>query len=171
MRSAIKRAESNTDFFRRGATPFFFGNSCETLIFGDVITDFEVGARPLLTVDNRLSRALLVPLSVRRDTPHLVESVRLLRHLQSDSVQRKIASLSYLPLSENNHDSPAIQMGFFPGGRRACVLPVAGGLLCGNQHHQRRALERCLVQEAGGGGPQGLPAVLPRLSGSENGQQ
>lgn len=104
-----RQADIHMKRFTAGETPFFFVNTSTVLQLRSFFPHLNFRIYPILSLDDTLPR-LTVPLSIRRTTRHPVECVRFLRHLQSESVQRRLAELGFIPLAQEHYHYLPVQM-------------------------------------------------------------
>ncbi len=87
--------------FRMGNTPFFFGMLSDFMTLKNVDCPFRSGGALMYSVDDTVTRIPVV-LAVDAQSPHPVDSLRLIRHLQNPEFQKDIAEMGMLPLEEKN---------------------------------------------------------------------
>lgn len=97
-----KQAKANYSDFVSGQSPFFFGMNPDYVSLLASAPDFKYGASMMYSVDDTFCRILMV-LSVRADTPHPVENLRLVRHFQNPQIQQRLAEIGAIPLDESDY--------------------------------------------------------------------
>ncbi len=85
--------------FLSGNSPFFFGMLADFMTMRDMGCPFRSGGSLMYSVDDTVTRIPVV-LAVDSQSPHPVDSLRLIRHLQNPEFQKDIAEMGMFPLEE-----------------------------------------------------------------------
>ncbi len=96
-----KKAIENFRLFLEGESPFFFGMLSDFMTMKAMDCPFRNGGSLMFSVDDTVTRIPVV-LAVDARSPHPVDSLRLVRHLQNPEFQKDIAALGMIPLEEKN---------------------------------------------------------------------
>ncbi len=95
--SPPKQANANIHAFLAGKTPFFLGFSSDIIQFRQLYSEWQPEIYPYFSVDDSCS-TVAVPLVVSRESRQVIESIRFLQFLQSESPQRHLAEQGMIPL-------------------------------------------------------------------------
>ena len=87
--------------FVRGESAFVFAMAPGFLALCSQPCSFRYGAALMYSIDDTLTRIPVV-LALDAQSPHPVESLRLIRHCQSPEYQRDLAEMGFLPLEAKN---------------------------------------------------------------------
>jgi len=96
-----KSAVENFRGFLAGNTPFFFGMLSDYMTMKMFGCPFRNGGSLMYSVDDTVTRIPVV-LAVNAQSPHPVDSLRVVRHLQNPEFQKDITEMGMLPLEEKN---------------------------------------------------------------------
>lgn len=96
-----KKAVENFKMFLEGKSPFFFGMLSDFMTMKAMDCPFRNGGSLMFSVDDTFTR-LPVVLAVDARSPHPVDSLRLVRHLQSPEYQKDLAEMGMIPLEEKD---------------------------------------------------------------------
>ena len=96
-----KRAVENFNAFVRGESVFVFALSADLAALRSQPCSFRYGGALMYAIDDTLTRIPVV-LAVDAQSPHPVESLRLIRHCQSPEYQRDFAEMGFFPLEAKN---------------------------------------------------------------------
>ncbi len=95
-----KQYVKNWNLFMTGQMPFFMGTQQDIQTCRRDNPDFELGLYPMFAIDDTVGK-IAIPLVVSAASEHPVESIRLVRHLQSTGIQRKLAESGLIPARDS----------------------------------------------------------------------
>lgn len=94
-----KKAVENFSAFLEGNSPLYFGMLSDFMSMKSMDCPFAGGGALMYSVDDTVTRIPVV-LAADARSPHPVDSLRLIRHLQGPEYQKDISEMGMLPLEE-----------------------------------------------------------------------